>query len=743
MSKEWFAAKELQGANGLPSTVQNINVKANRESWLKRKRIGQGGGFEYHIESLPLETQQYLAKCNAENVTDKSAHYLAGKAAAKNLQQNKQLNADDKQRIMQNGAAQLMQLTGKARLRAEVKLAIIASYNTFLVPYINNQQKLKGEHNYAELYNEHDLEFDNKNVYRVITSICWNTCRKWIATLESQGAAALGGNYATKRLSKIDGQPAMLEMVQGLLFHEPAIGAANLFSALDAHSTLHDLEWNMPDVSNIRKWLKKYKAENPLLIEQLNNPDDFKNRRQVAWGQMDEGITRINQLWELDSTPSDVHLIDGRYSIIGAIDVYSRRPIVILQPTSNSEAVCLLMRKAMIEFGVPEAVKTDNGKDYLSKRVKTVLNALGIQQIVVPPFSGDKKPYIERFFRTWSHGISKLLPGYGGHDVATREKLQSRASFADRIMKKGNVDISIEMTSKDLQEVINDWIDHVYNHKEHRTIKQKPLIRWQSQRTIIRTIDNERALDILLSPVPASGKKGAGIRVVTKDVGIEVQGFSFVAAELGPMMGQNVFCSWNPSNIGEIYVFNSSKLEFICKAICPELANTEMSLGDISREAKRQQAAAIAVKKKELRKASRTVSPGQAARNVIAAAKKRNGSIIGMPMPTESADSGLLQQADIAASHQQEDTQLSAENFQRLRQEQIEMESAQKAAKDARPRFANDYEQYCWLLQQRKQRQLTAEEIVIRENYKQKSPKWAKQAEKMVGTDEQKTQEKK
>ena len=114
--------------------MQNINAKANRENWLKRKRIGQGGGHEYHINSFPIETQQFLAKQTAEflanELNNESACFLAGKTVAKNIQQKEKLNNTDKKRIMENGAAQLMQLQGKQRLKTQIKLTIIAAYKT-------------------------------------------------------------------------------------------------------------------------------------------------------------------------------------------------------------------------------------------------------------------------------------------------------------------------------------------------------------------------------------------------------------------------------------------------------------------------------------------------------------------------------------------------------------------------------------------------------------------------------------
>ena len=55
MKNEWFAAKELTGIAGLPSSPQGINLMARREGWISRRRKGvQGKALEYHIDSLPV-----------------------------------------------------------------------------------------------------------------------------------------------------------------------------------------------------------------------------------------------------------------------------------------------------------------------------------------------------------------------------------------------------------------------------------------------------------------------------------------------------------------------------------------------------------------------------------------------------------------------------------------------------------------------------------------------------------------
>ena len=61
LEKVWFSAKEVEGLNGLPAHATNITRKAKNENWISRETKGiKGGGFEYHISSLPQKTQEAL-----------------------------------------------------------------------------------------------------------------------------------------------------------------------------------------------------------------------------------------------------------------------------------------------------------------------------------------------------------------------------------------------------------------------------------------------------------------------------------------------------------------------------------------------------------------------------------------------------------------------------------------------------------------------------------------------------------
>ena len=65
MKKEWFTAASLAGQIGMPSLATNVTRKARSLNWKCRQIKGaRGVSFEYHVSSLPLETQAALGVQN-------------------------------------------------------------------------------------------------------------------------------------------------------------------------------------------------------------------------------------------------------------------------------------------------------------------------------------------------------------------------------------------------------------------------------------------------------------------------------------------------------------------------------------------------------------------------------------------------------------------------------------------------------------------------------------------------------
>jgi len=257
-------------------------------------------------------------------------------------------------------------------------------------------------------------------------------------------------------------------------------------------------------------------------------------------------------------------LTDGRHSVVGVIDMYSRRLKLYVSKTSKATAVCQVFRRAAIAWGIPEAIRTDNGKDYVSKQIDEVVEALELDHEVCIPFASEEKGTIERSMRTMSHGILDLLPGFIGHNVAERKVIEARKAFAQRIMDKEAV-VDVQISSDELQVILDQWTDHVYMHDVHGGLNGKtPFEIASSWAKPVRRISDERVLDMLLAEV-------AGTRTITKK-GIKFNKLWYCNATLFEYAGEETTIRYDEQDIGRLAVYISGR--FICWAECPELVGT-------------------------------------------------------------------------------------------------------------------------------------------------------------------------
>lgn len=198
-----------------------------------------------------------------------------------------------------------------------------------------------------------------------------------------------------------------------------------------------------------------------------------------------------NEQWEVDATPCDImakvpvskagirdywnleasedyHLV--RMQIIGIIDNFSGATVYALFESSNSYANARLLYKAFEMLGMPETIKGDNGADYVSAHLQSVLVDLGINYIATGKARGDEKGKIERSFRTLQHSAEfESLAGFIGHNVSQRQKLESQAST--KIEKLSGVATNIKGDHMWHWELSN-WLDNFMQHKQQDRFAQ-------------------------------------------------------------------------------------------------------------------------------------------------------------------------------------------------------------------------------------------------------------------------------
>ncbi len=359
----------------------------------------------------------------------------------------------------------------------------------------------------------------------------------------------------------------------------------------------------MPSYDVLNRFYRDWKEKNPVFYEFAKSPDSAKNKYMPAIGNASEKALYKNHYWELDSTPADIICEDGkRYAIMAAIDVFTRRVVFHVSETSSSYSISQLLRKAILKLGIPENVVIDNGKDYTSNHFMSICYNLKINPVIVPPFSGDKKPHIERMFGTLSRQLFMQVPGFVGANVSQRAQIQARQSFAQKInsiekwkklnasrteeeqkaikdawkIKKENLGLRLEVlkTADELQDLCDKWVLNIHEQEKHKTLGISPVAKWNRCPMTVKSIPDASMLNLLLgeSIIRKIGKKG-----------IAYDGLNYWHDDLIDHMGENAFILV-PDDMGYIFV-HKTDMTFI--AIAEDPAHTGQSRAMAKRAAKR------------------------------------------------------------------------------------------------------------------------------------------------------------
>ncbi len=667
----FFTVKEI--AVALNVTPRWLRLRASKESWqVKPKEDGDSSVTKFNIDRLPDDVQKALRThyIALSDVEIRARHAANFEKAKRNILKPNNIAADVSTRLPFN-------LDPKTK----TAITILKLANS----YAEAGGKVAGWKKFISAYNARGLDIDDIH-YEVKPSLSYRTLCRWEKAYKESGISGLTPKYGKNKGSGIiDSCPEIRRYCVALIHEFPHIKGERLSEFLKME---FEGKYNTPAPSTCRQWLKKWKEENYSVFLSLVDASGWQNKQMVAFGNLSANVTRINQLWEFDSTPADVMLTDGRYSIIGVIDVFTRRVKVVLKPTSNAEGIALLIRKTILDWGIPEVAKTDNGSDYLSAHILAILDALEIHHHVTNPYSGWEKPFIERFFRTFSHGIAEMLSGYIGHNVSDREKLSARLTFAKRLVERrekgaDKVALDVSMSSEDFEAFMNNWLDNHYDHTRHSELDCTPFQKFSQHRQTIKRLDDERILDMLLAPVPSQ----KGFRTVGKE-GISVGGVDYIHAELGAYVGERVHCRYNPDDIGKIYVFNPVKREFICEAFNPELAGNEITMQH-AQEAKRIQRTLLREERDAIKRAAKAHDVSDVAMKFLAYRESQNKGLTHFPKISEQFTSNTTESI---AKHSQKPEGYTPEQKDEFSRRREELNAIEAIRNSNGPTYKNEHE---------------------------------------------------
>lgn len=591
--KTHYSCAELAALKlpGYPGSERGFRDLVEREGWAFREASTKGGKNGMRREYQPSAAVMKLIQAREKEAPrqaslaaelaalESSPEYRAGQAIARQMAEASAREAEARQQDDEALLALFAQATGERGERGRAWLATIQCWRRFYREKFGDQKRSqeKALIAFIKAFNAGALDLDGEVYAPVLKSsgrgknaqgkgLSLRTLKRKLGLIKKSNIGALLDNHKSPRRgdSLIHQQPRLEQYMLGLLAQQPDIAAVRLHEMAE-NRFAGDATIKVPSYSAVDRYVKNWKAKNASAYLHLRNPDAWKNKAMPAVGLADGDVVRLNQRWELDSTLGDLLLSDGkRHAVIGVIDVYSRRLKLLVAPTSKARAIAAVVRRAMLDWGVPEQAKTDNGADYASDYLTGIWDAFGVEHVLCPPFSPEYKPHIERALGTFNHDLVELLPGYIGHDVAERKAIEARKSFARRLMEKDGV-LEVRLSPEELQKFCDDWTENRYHHRPHAGLEgETPFQRAASYRGEIRRIHNERALDILLSP-PVDGKT----RSLGKK-GLEIHGGFYSHPELWRhhTTGDAFRVMVDETDLGRVYAYDDNG--FVCVAICPE-----------------------------------------------------------------------------------------------------------------------------------------------------------------------------
>ncbi len=618
---DWFTLAELAEAAlpGLPRSRRGLLFMAKKAGWHRvdtsRTRPGQGGGVEFSVTVLPLAAR-------AAWTGPRPADLLPPK-------------------IMEVGEDALQ---GADRDRRDAKLAILKLFDEYRLANLSSAGRTSSQfgeqaaRTFARAYTNGQIaapEWVRLQLPRVSKSSIF----VWQQVSETFGPDALAQD-SRGRPGNLDEQldGAVKLTILAAIAKKQFLSAKHL-RALIAETYKGQLE-TMPSLREIQRSVARWKREYKNELLYLTDPDAWRSRVEFA----STNATRadgLNDVWQIDASPADVLLKGGRHSVYLAIDVWSRRLQVLVTPTPRASAVALLLRKSILDWGVPRKIKTDNGSDFTARVTQRLFTALNIEVELAPPYTPRAKGIVERAIGTFQRDLA-TCPGFIGHSVADRKMIENRKAFAQRQGADPAELFDVQMDLVEFQTWCDQWASTVYGHSEHAglggTTPFQKAASWQGE---IRRVSQPSALDVLLALV--SGKDG--LRRTTK-LGVRIDNQHYQTPNVMP--GTDVLVRMDPNDLGHAWLFAPDGETWLGDAVCAYLAGLDPIA--TAQQVRAAQKAHLTDRISDIRKEMRKIGPHAVSDALLADGARRAAGLIAFPQRSETYSTPALEAATAAVS---------------------------------------------------------------------------------------------
>ncbi len=434
----------------------------------------------------------------------------------------------------------------------------------------------------------------------------------------------------SKGKTKIDRHPEMMDLIETKI-SQGSMGY-QVLEALVFKFGHHNIDFSL---KTLERWIFNWKKENPVLADTFISPEKARGLHGSKIGTTASDYP--NQEWQLDSTLADIDLFGKRYALLAGIDNYSCRLRFYLAVTSSGEAITCLMARLIRVWGIPEVIRVDNGKDYVSDRVRIAIAAFPTQRVRCLERTPTQKARIENAFGLINNDLFSQLLQFIGRNVTERQNIRAKQRF-EKSLYQGSI------SPGELQQLIDEWTLWYENQHIHGELGMTPLAKWHEGNRIKPAVrlENERDLDILLAPAPKS-TFGLGMRKVEGGV-IHCGSNDYINAKLMKWSGRRVHVRYSVIDPASIAVFEDESLQnFLCVATAKHL-NSAPALRIEAGKAHQEEREIKAKAKEIMRRETPSVQEIQAYRNtsnVIPLFSKRTAQLqesFSIPAVTEATE---------------------------------------------------------------------------------------------------------
>ncbi len=385
------------------------------------------------------------------------------------------------------------------------------------------------------------------------------TARYWVRQYRQHGLAGLVRRPRSDR-GRHHLPDALVGLIEGLALRRPPPSIASIHRQAAAMARAQG--WPVPGYDGVYAIVR---GLDPALVTLAH--DGTKAYKETFDLLCRHQAAAPNETWQADHTPLDLWVLDERGKparpwLTVILDDDSRAvagySLSLHAPAALQTALALrqaIWHKADPHWricGIPGVFYTDHGSDFTSRHLEQVAADLKMRLVFSKKGEPRGRGKIERFFETVNQLFLCELPGY---------------------TPPGTTPATPRVTLPELDERLHRFVVEAYHQRVHGETGLTPLARWEAGGVLPRLPDSLEHLDLLLLTVPKP-------RQVHQD-GIHLHALRYIDLTLAAYVGEDVVIRFDPRDMAELRVYHQG--QFLCRAICQELADRSVSLKDIIR----------------------------------------------------------------------------------------------------------------------------------------------------------------